>query len=245
MVLSCDCCCFLPSSTTCQCVLHQTPDYSLMTHDYSVILMHWKNGKPDGRWQMKFSPEKCQVISICASRKHRRKTVYILHGHTLETVNSAKYLAVTISQDLTWKNHVNSVAVKALRTLGFLMHNLYNCNSDVREQAYNSLVLPILEYTATVWVPHTSADINWLEQVQRRGARFTMNNYWEKTPGYVTRMVHDIGRQTLEERRKLRLTMLFKFQHGLTDLMLYLVKYCTQMTGNERRSPIVPSRCNS
>ena len=74
------------------------------------------------------------------------------------------------------------------------------------------------EYTASVWDPHTSADINMLGHVQRRGARFTMNKYWEKTPDCVTKTVHDLGWQTLEERRRrLRLTMLFKFQHGLTD----------------------------
>ena len=75
-----------------------------------------------------------------------------------------------------------------------------------------------MEYAASVWDPHTSADNNRLEQVQRRCVRFTMNKNWEKTSGCVTKMVHDLGWQALEEnRRKLRLTMLFKFQHGLKD----------------------------
>ena len=92
--------------------------------------------------------------------------------------------------DLTWKNHVNSVAAKASRTLGFLSRNLYNCNKDVKESPYTSLVLPTLVYDASAWDLHTSVDVIMFEQVQRRGARFTLNNYWEKTPGYITRMAH-------------------------------------------------------
>ena len=75
-------------------------------------------------------------------------------------------------------------------------------------------------WNTSVWDPRTSAFINRLEQVQRRGDRFTFNNYWEKTPDCATRMIHDLGWQTLEERkRRLRLTMLFKIQHGSTDVV--------------------------
>ena len=63
-----------------------------------------------------------------------------VYGHTLEIVDSANYLRVTISQDLTLKNHVDSVEAKASETLYCLRCNLFNCNRDVRERTYNSLV---------------------------------------------------------------------------------------------------------
>ena len=92
---------------------------------------------------------------------------------------------------------------------------------NVKIRTYNSLVLQTLECSASVWDPHISAIINRLEQVQRRGSIDSLSNYREKkTPGCVNRIVHDLGWQTLEERRRrLRLTMLFKFQHGLTDVV--------------------------
>ena len=49
---------------------------------------------------MSFHPQKCTVIRIATNQRHVVPTQYTLHGHTLEVVNSAKYLGVTISEDL-------------------------------------------------------------------------------------------------------------------------------------------------
>ena len=50
-------------------------------------------------WQLHFHPEKCQVIHMCTNKRFRRHTTYTLHGHTLESVESAKYLGVTLSEN--------------------------------------------------------------------------------------------------------------------------------------------------
>ena len=149
------------------------------------------HGEWETRWQIKFKPEKCQAIIICTFKRNSRKTMHKLHGHILETVESTKYLGATIINILTLKNHVNSVAAKASRTLGFLSSNLYSCDRDVKESLYTSLVLPTLAYAASVRNIHTSADVNMLGKVQGRGARFTIN--WEKTSGCMTKMVHALG----------------------------------------------------
>ena len=51
---------------------------------------------------MSFYPQKCTVIRIAINQRHVISTQYTLHGHTLEVVDSAKYLGVTISEDLQW-----------------------------------------------------------------------------------------------------------------------------------------------
>ena len=40
------------------------------------------------------------------------------------------------------------------------------------DQCFKSLVRPILEYSSSVWDPHTQRNVNKLEMVQRRAARF-------------------------------------------------------------------------
>ena len=50
---------------------------------------------------MSFNPSKCQVLHITRA-KCPIQTRYILHSTVLESVPSAKYLGVTISDNLSW-----------------------------------------------------------------------------------------------------------------------------------------------
>ena len=122
--------------------------------------------------------------------------MYQLHGHTLEVVDSSKYLGVTITNDLSWDRHVDHVAAKGNKTLGFIRRNLKDCTKPVREASYQTIVRPTLEYAATVWDPTSQCKIKALENVQirvitklpsteqsskgkyqRRAARFVTQNY--------------------------------------------------------------------
>jgi hypothetical protein len=85
-----------------------------------------------------------------------------------------------------WRKHVEATSSKALRTLGFLRRNFRGCNKSLREQTYTTMVRPILEYASAAWDPYTCDQINQLDKVQRRAARFVSNNYRDKTPGCVT-----------------------------------------------------------
>ena len=175
--------------------------------------------KWEDEWQMKFHPEKCQVIHICTNASYRRKHQYTLHGHVLEEVDSAKYIGVHLSNDMTWKTHVNHIAPKASGTLGFLRRNLYTCTKEARERSYNTFVVPTLQYAAAAWDPYLEGDVEQLERVQRRGARFVHKNYRDRTPGCVTKMVNDFGWLPLSDRRRAhRLEYLFKIKSHEVDL---------------------------
>ena len=119
------------------------------------------------RWDMSFNPSKCQVLHITRA-KCPIQTRYILHDTVLESVPSAKYLGVTISDNLSLTPHIDSVSKKANQTLGFLKRNIKVHNKDLKSTAYTTLVRPQLEYASTEWSPHTATDITKLEAVQRR-----------------------------------------------------------------------------
>ena len=138
-------------------------------------------------------------------------------------MDGAKNLGVTLSEDLSWTPHVDNTAAKASRTLQFLRRNMSHCTHKVRERTYNALVLPVLNYAVAAWDPYLSRDINSLDQVQRRGARYVSNNYWDRTPGCVTKMVQDLGWQSLQEKREdHRLTLVYKLQNSLFGLFVCL-----------------------
>jgi hypothetical protein len=62
-------------------------------------------------WKMAFHPDKCNVLTI-SRNKTPVKFKYCLHGHVLESVDKAKYLGVTISEDLKWESHINNICGK-------------------------------------------------------------------------------------------------------------------------------------
>ena len=70
---------------------------------------------------------------------------YTLYGQFLESVESAKYLGVNITQDLNWNHHINEITGKANRTLGFVKRNVKTKNEAVKELAYKTLVRPQVE----------------------------------------------------------------------------------------------------
>ena len=43
---------------------------------------------------------------------------YTLHQQRLEQAQSAKYLGITISDDLDWGQHISEISAKATKTLG-------------------------------------------------------------------------------------------------------------------------------
>ena len=93
-------------------------------------------------------------------------------GQPITSVTQHKYLGVELDSKLTWNEHISAITGKVNSSLGFLRRNLYNCPEQIKTQAYNSLVRPLLEYACSVWDPHTQKNVQSIEKVQRRPARF-------------------------------------------------------------------------
>ena len=75
-------------------------------------------------------------------------------------------------------------------------------------------------------------DIQKLEQVQRRAARFVTNNY-AKAPGTVTDIINQLNWESLERRRQTsRLSLFYKIHYGLVDITAS--QYMTPYQRNSR-----------
>jgi hypothetical protein len=112
---------------------------------------------------------------------------------------------------------------------------------QVRETSYLTILRPTLEYAAIVCDPTTYTLIQTLENVQRRAARFVINDYTSRTQGCVTSMLTSLEWQTLEQRRRIsRLVMMYKIQHQLVDIALRPGDSRTTVNiGSSRRGPIM------
>ena len=114
---------------------------------------------------MSFNATKCSSIAI--TRKQKKVLhQYSLHNQILECVDSATYLGVELSSNLTWANHINKTCHKANRQLAFLQRNLPINRAHVKETAHKGLVRPILEYCSPVWDPYHTYSVEMVQREQ-------------------------------------------------------------------------------
>ena len=81
-----------------------------------------------------------------------------------EDVQSAKYLGITITDNMDWGQHVSEISSKATKTLGFLRRNLAFAPRSTKEVAYKTLVRPKLEYAAPIRSPHSKLRLTRLRK---------------------------------------------------------------------------------
>ena len=135
----------------------------------------------------------------------------------LDSVSSAKYIGVTISDDLSRSTHIDNITKSANQTLGFLKRNIRVHNKNLKSVAYKTLVRPQLVYVSTVWSPHTATDIQKVEAVQRRAARLLYRDY--SYTSSVTPMMKDLNWRPLDQRRiDSRLIMLYNVTYDLVAI---------------------------
>ena len=126
---------------------------------------------------------------------------YTLNGLPISKVNSAKQVGVTISSNLSWNEHVDNICKKfnANSTLGLLRWAVVVIK--LKDTAYCTPVRPELEYGSCVWNPNKQQNINKIESVQQRAARFVLNRNLHYS--HVTPMIQSLGWDLLHHRRLL------------------------------------------
>jgi hypothetical protein len=91
---------------------------------------------------------------------------------------------------------IDRTSKKAKQTLGFLRRNIKVKSQFIKSIAYQTLVRPQLEYGSEVWSPQTKIQIDQIENVQRRAARWIQLDYDQTSS--ITDMLHSLNLQKLE-----------------------------------------------
>ena len=167
-------------------------------------------------WKMSINVKKCAVMRM-AGHKYSGNPNYFLNNLEVKVVNEYKYLGVHLSSKCSWQKHIEQIISKSNLMLRFIKRNFKGCPQTVKETVYVSLVRPLLEYASCVWDPSAEGTKHDIEMVQRRAARFVLNDY-DRTSS-VTNMLSNIGWDDLATRRKAaRLRTMFNLYHGNSKL---------------------------
>jgi len=220
-------------------IIHSTDDIQKLQEDLNTLYQWTKD------WFMLFNISKCEHLAI-SNKRLPLSSEYKIDDIVINKVASAKYLGVTITQNLSWKEHITKISNKANSTRGFLQRNLRQCSIDVKSLAYVTYVRPIVEYASVVWSPHTQALKNLLEMVQRKAARFVFNSFARNSS--VTALLEKLNWSTLENRRNhAKVTMFYKIINDIVsvDFSHHLQPSSLMTRGHSQRFIPISTRVNS
>ncbi len=165
---------------------------------------------------LKLNLTKCKFMSV--SRKTSRSLkapTLLLDGSLLQQVSEFKYLGITISADLSWRPHIDTICRKTRKLIG-LLHRRFAANSSTATllKLFKSFVRPHLEYASVVWNPYYKTQINNLERVQRFAIKVCLKK-WNLRSEELLALTQ---LPSLQYRRVVAiLCHLFKVLRGLTD----------------------------
>ena len=138
----------------------------------------------------------------------------------LDEITSDRYLGVILDNKLSFNPHVDTITRKATNLLNLCRRNLHMCSPQIKEIAYKSLIRPHLEYASPAWNPHTSRNIDKIEAVQRRAARFVLSNYNYGPDAHLSHQItHQLHWLPLQHRRTVYdLSTFFKIRNDLINI---------------------------
>ena len=166
---------------------------------------------------MEFHPQKCQVIQITNKKEKKLNHTYKIHDTPLQPTNAAKYLGITIDNKLNFNTHIAEISKKANSTLSFISRNFHKCPLKTKEHCIKALVHPLLNYGSSIWDPHTQDNIQKLEKVNKRAARFVTGNYTFEH-GQTAKNLNLLQWPTLQEQRKIhKTTLLYKIKNNIIN----------------------------
>ena len=201
-------------------------------------------------WQMEFNASKCKIMHVGRGNKKFNYTMggYAPAGTILAKVEEEKDVGVIVASNLKPSKQCSTAARKANVIVGQMARAFSYRDKKTWIKIYTVYVRPVLEYSVQAWSPWLQADIDALEDIQKRVIRMTSglksDNYEDK--------LKEVGLSTLKQRR-MRGDMIqtWKILHGHdnVDEKTWFVRAAETAARTTRQSDsrfnIVGSRANT
>ena len=129
--------------------------------------------------QLTLNVKKSNFITFKSHKKQLiRQMNLTLSGNELQRVEESKFLGIITDQHLTWKNPIDYITKKIIRTTGLLCRIRFYVNQTHLKMLYNSLIYPYLHYGNIVWANNHPTRLDKLFKLQKKVLRIiTFSSY--------------------------------------------------------------------
>jgi len=128
------------------------------------------------------------VPTICILDQQTNTLTY------LECKECVKKLGVLVDYKLSWKNHIDSIALKISKTIGLQSKLRYFVPHHTLVNIYNSLITPYLRYSLSVWGQASKTHLRVIAGENRQISRIGVSRFLPYF-GRLKHSINDVERQ--------------------------------------------------
>ena len=93
-------------------------------------------------------------------------------GKAINQVPSARFLGVQVDQQLSWKDHIETISTKISKNIGIIKRVSNVLPTSIRKMLYYALVHPYFNYCNIIWTSTYKSNLSHLNILQKRAVRF-------------------------------------------------------------------------
>ena len=151
------------------------------------------------RWRVKLNGDKSNLVILSRKRKKPDEHLgLLLFNDVVRPVSEAKFLGVEIDSSLRFKDHIQTLALKAEKRLNMLKILAWGgTDPKILLRLYKIYIRSIFEYGAVSFIHCPDSTINVMQKIQNKAIRISL-----KLPRYVSvKMLHESScLPTIKER---------------------------------------------
>ena len=160
---------------------------------------------------------------------------------SIKRADCVKFLGVVVDEQLSFKQHIESVAKKFSMGLGFLYRGREVLNRNQLTLLYNAILLPNLTYCNLIWGINYPSHLDRLLLLQKKAARVILGIGYNDPVSHRFQELGIIPINKLVEKRCL--IMIYKIKHSLappqTQLLLDWRQTASDTPNVRHRGPLI------
>ena len=111
-------------------------------------------------------------------KKHSSDFSVVINERTIAQVNETVFLGVVLDENLTWKSHISSLAIKISKSIGIMFRSSFFLSTSSLRMLYNSMILHYLNYCHLVWGSAYKSNLQRIVILQKRVIRIVDKSYY-------------------------------------------------------------------